>query len=220
MSVIARTAGIGRAAEELQWDLNYLLKLWRAIEDAAKMQPGAYLIYQESSLVIRAIRDYFHADIGELLDRHRSDPRAGAAVHGARDAGQRASREAVPRRRSAVLALPDRAPDRDRVLAAGAAALRRRDRDRPHRGARVGRRQQRARDQGQRHRGDGVPHQRGSRRRDRPPASPARPGRPDRHRLHRHGEREEPARGRESPARRAASTTARACSSARSRASG
>src|SRR5512134_693678 len=67
MSVIARTAGIGRTAEELQWDLNYLLKLWRAIEDAAKMQPGAYLIYQESSLVIRAIRDYFHADIGELL---------------------------------------------------------------------------------------------------------------------------------------------------------
>jgi ribonuclease E len=67
MSVIARTAGIGRNAEELQWDLNYLLKLWRAVEDAAKMQTGAYLIYQESSLVIRAIRDYFQPDIGELL---------------------------------------------------------------------------------------------------------------------------------------------------------
>ncbi len=67
MSVIARTAGIGRSAEELQWDLNYLMQLWRAIEDAAKMQSGAYLIYQESSLVIRAIRDYFHPDIGELL---------------------------------------------------------------------------------------------------------------------------------------------------------
>ncbi len=67
MSVIARTAGIGRTAEELQWDLNYLMQLWRAVEDAAKMQSGAYLIYQESSLVIRAIRDYFHPDIGELL---------------------------------------------------------------------------------------------------------------------------------------------------------
>src|SRR6266508_567259 len=67
MSVIARTAGIGRSAEELQWDLNYLMQLWRAIEDAAKLQSGAYLIYQESSLVIRAIRDYFHADIGEIL---------------------------------------------------------------------------------------------------------------------------------------------------------
>src|SRR3981189_1879769 len=67
MSVIARTAGIGRSTEELQWDLNYLMQLWTAIEDAAKMQSGAYLIYQESSLVIRAIRDYFHPDIGELL---------------------------------------------------------------------------------------------------------------------------------------------------------
>jgi ribonuclease E len=67
MSVIARTAGIGRTAEELQWDLNYLLQLWHAIEDAAKLQSGAYLIYQESSLVIRAIRDYFQPDIGELL---------------------------------------------------------------------------------------------------------------------------------------------------------
>src|SRR5512135_2190063 len=67
MSVIARTAGIGRTTEELQWDLNYLLQLWRAIEDAAKLQGGAFLIYQESSLVIRAIRDYFHPDIGEIL---------------------------------------------------------------------------------------------------------------------------------------------------------
>src|SRR5437764_1534613 len=67
MSVIARTAGIGRSAEELQWDLNYLMQLWHAIEDAAKLQVGAYLIYQESSLVIRAIRDYFHPDIGEIL---------------------------------------------------------------------------------------------------------------------------------------------------------
>src|SRR5437764_12309474 len=67
MSVIARTAGIGRSTEELQWDLNYLLQLWRAVEDAAKLQGGAFLIYQESSLVIRAIRDYFHPDSGELL---------------------------------------------------------------------------------------------------------------------------------------------------------
>src|SRR5512144_903880 len=67
MSVIARTAGIGRSAEELQWDLNYLLQLWHAIEDASRLQSGAFLIYQESSLVIRAIRDYFQPDIGELL---------------------------------------------------------------------------------------------------------------------------------------------------------
>ncbi|MFN8840068.1 MAG: ribonuclease E/G, partial [Burkholderiales bacterium] len=67
MSLIARTAGIGRSAEELQWDLNYLLQLWRAIEGAATSSSGAFLIYQESSLVIRAIRDYFTPDIGEVL---------------------------------------------------------------------------------------------------------------------------------------------------------
>ena len=90
MSVIARTAGIGRAVEELQWDLNYLLQLWTAIDDAARavyrntagetvaqaasdgqknkrLNPAPFLIYEDSSLVIRAIRDYFHPSIGELL---------------------------------------------------------------------------------------------------------------------------------------------------------
>jgi ribonuclease E len=66
MSIIARTAGIGRSAPELQWDLNYLLKLWTAI-DGATQGKGAFLIYQESSLVIRAIRDYFNNDIGDIL---------------------------------------------------------------------------------------------------------------------------------------------------------
>jgi ribonuclease E len=66
-SLIARTAGIGRSVEELQWDLNYLQQLWTAIEGAANSQTGAFLIYQESSLVIRAIRDYFHSEIGEIL---------------------------------------------------------------------------------------------------------------------------------------------------------
>ncbi|WP_374334662.1 Rne/Rng family ribonuclease [Leeia sp.] len=67
MSVIGRTAAIGRTLEELQWDLRYLLQLWSAIDGAARQQNGAFLIYQESSLVIRAIRDYFQPDIGEVL---------------------------------------------------------------------------------------------------------------------------------------------------------
>ena len=67
MSVIARTAGIGRNVDELQWDLNYLMQLWRAIDGAGQSGSGAFLIYQESSLVIRAIRDYFQPDIGEIL---------------------------------------------------------------------------------------------------------------------------------------------------------
>jgi len=100
MSLIARTAAIGRSAEELQWDLNYLIQMWNAINDAATPEfsyleagpdgekkrqytkapkdapagvrperdnPAPFLIYEESSLVIRAIRDYFQPDIGEIL---------------------------------------------------------------------------------------------------------------------------------------------------------
>ncbi|GAB4124609.1 MAG: Rne/Rng family ribonuclease [Sideroxydans sp.] len=67
MSIIARTAGIGRNAEELQWDLDYLKQLWDAIEGAAKVEQAPSLIYLESSLVVRAIRDYFNQDIGEIL---------------------------------------------------------------------------------------------------------------------------------------------------------
>lgn len=97
MSTIARTAGIGRTTEELQWDLNYLLKLWEAIADAAEPQyelvkeengrrkvtavtesivngkplkrinPAPFLIVEESNLVVRAIRDYFQPEIGEIL---------------------------------------------------------------------------------------------------------------------------------------------------------
>jgi ribonuclease E len=68
MSVIARTAAIGRGLDELNWDLNYLMQLWRAVEGASQdPSKKPFLIYLESSLVIRAIRDYFQPDIGELL---------------------------------------------------------------------------------------------------------------------------------------------------------
>ncbi|AZY48603.1 ribonuclease E/G [Bordetella avium] len=67
MSIIARTAGIGRNVDELQWDLAYLLQLWTAIDGAARDNAAPILIYLESSLVIRAIRDYFSPEIGEIL---------------------------------------------------------------------------------------------------------------------------------------------------------
>ncbi|MFZ2541999.1 MAG: Rne/Rng family ribonuclease [Gallionella sp.] len=67
MSIIARTAGIGRNEEELQWDLDYLKQLWDAIEGAAASEKAPSLIYLESSLVVRAIRDYFNPEIGEIL---------------------------------------------------------------------------------------------------------------------------------------------------------
>ena len=67
MGLIVRTAGMGRDAEELQWDLDYLLQLWKAIDEAAKSKPAPFLIYQESRLIIRALRDYLRNDIGEIL---------------------------------------------------------------------------------------------------------------------------------------------------------
>ncbi|MCL7714052.1 Rne/Rng family ribonuclease [Stenotrophomonas mori] len=67
MGVIIRTAGVGRDAEELQWDLDYLLQVWRSIAEAALAKPAPFLIYQESRLIVRALRDYLRADIGEIL---------------------------------------------------------------------------------------------------------------------------------------------------------
>ena len=67
MGVIIRTAGVGRDAEELQWDLDYLLQVWKAVAEAALTKPAPFLIYQESRLIIRALRDYMRADIGEIL---------------------------------------------------------------------------------------------------------------------------------------------------------
>ncbi|MGJ8647779.1 MAG: ribonuclease E [Marinomonas colpomeniae] len=65
--LIVRTAGVGRSTEELQWDLDYLDTLWTSITKAASEKPAPFLIYQESNIVIRAIRDYLREDIGEVL---------------------------------------------------------------------------------------------------------------------------------------------------------
>jgi ribonuclease E len=67
MGVIVRTAGVGRSAEELQWDLGYLLQLWQAIQTAQAEEPTPALLYQENSAVLRAIRDNLRRDIGEVL---------------------------------------------------------------------------------------------------------------------------------------------------------
>ena len=67
MGLIVRTAGVGREQEDLQWDLDYLLQLWTAIQEAAQTRKAPFLIYQESNLIIRALRDYLREDIGEIL---------------------------------------------------------------------------------------------------------------------------------------------------------
>ena len=66
-SLIARTVGIGKSVEELQWDLDFLLQLWGAIESAAADKSAPFLVYQESNLIVRAIRDYLRSDIQEIV---------------------------------------------------------------------------------------------------------------------------------------------------------
>ena len=204
MSLIARTAGIGRSAPELQWDLNYMLKLWTAIDGAAKASKGAFLIYQESSLVIRAIRDYFTADVGEILidtddiyDQAQQFmshvmPETAHKVKRYKDDAALFSRFQIEHQIETAFARTVNLPSGGAIVIDHTEALVSVDVN----SARSTR--------GTRHRGNRDPHQPRSRRRDRAPDAPARPGRPDRRRLHRHGRVEEPARGRDAAARRAA----------------
>ncbi len=67
MGAIVRTAGVGRSLEELQWDLDTLLQVWEAIKRTAVERPAPFLIYQESNAILRALRDHFSAEIGEIL---------------------------------------------------------------------------------------------------------------------------------------------------------
>ncbi|MGD9355710.1 MAG: Rne/Rng family ribonuclease, partial [Chromatiales bacterium] len=67
MGLIVRTAGIGKSSEELQWDLDYLSQVWTAIEKSAEERPAPFLIYQESNVIIRSIRDHLRNDIGEII---------------------------------------------------------------------------------------------------------------------------------------------------------
>jgi ribonuclease E len=67
MGAIVRTAGVGRTADELQWDVNNLVDIWNAIKNASEGRPAPFLIYQESKAILRALRDYLSDDIGEIL---------------------------------------------------------------------------------------------------------------------------------------------------------
>ena len=214
MTIIARTAGIGRSAPELQWDLNYLLKLWTAIDGAAKGGKGAFLIYQESSLVIRAIRDYFNNDIGDILidtddiyDQAQQFmahvmPEHAARVKRYRDDAPLFSRFQIEHQIESAYARTVQLPSGGAIVIDHTEAL-------VSRGRELG-----PRHQGRRHRRNRHPHQPGSRRRSGAPDAPARPRRPDRDRLHRHGRVEATAAKWKTACATRCARTAPACSSA------
>ncbi|WP_115718612.1 ribonuclease E [Gallaecimonas mangrovi] len=70
MGLIVRTAGVGKSAEELKWDLDVLLHHWQAVQEAAASRPAPFLIHQESNVIVRAIRDYLRRDVGEIVIDH------------------------------------------------------------------------------------------------------------------------------------------------------
>ena len=67
MGLILRTAGVGKSVEELQWDLDYLLQLWKSIKEASDTRPAPFLVYSDRNVIMRAIRDYLRSDIAEIL---------------------------------------------------------------------------------------------------------------------------------------------------------
>ena len=71
MGVIVRTAGIGRSSEELQWDQDYLLQLWNTIKEEAQNCKAPHFLFQESNVIIRAVRDYLRQDVGEVIIDNR-----------------------------------------------------------------------------------------------------------------------------------------------------
>ena len=134
MGVIIRTAGVGRSPEELQWDLDYLLQLWSSISTASDENKAPVLLYQESDVIIRTIRDYLRDDIDQVLidDRGAWQRPMTSSAWSCPSTG---SAFVITKMPSPVQPFPGGRSDRNRFPARGAPALRGIDSDRPHRGA-------------------------------------------------------------------------------------
>ena len=173
MGAIVRTAGVGRSAEELQWDLDNLKEVWTAVSAASEGRAAPFLIYQESKAIIRALRDYLADDIGEILvDSQDVFNEAQQYMQRFMPAGLRKLKlyeDSVP--------LFTRFQIENQIESGafpqGEPALRRLGRHRPDRGAGLDRHQLGARHPRQRHRDHRSQHQPGSRGRNRAPAAVA-----------------------------------------------
>jgi ribonuclease E len=112
MGAIVRTAGVGRTAEELQWDLKYLLQLAEAIKIAAANRTAPFLIYQEGDVITRAVRDYMRDDIGEILIDTDEAFRASHLICFPSHAAPQPASEALHQRCSLVQSISNRGADR------------------------------------------------------------------------------------------------------------
>ena len=187
MSCIVRTAGLSRTKTEIKRDFDYLARLWDEIRERTLKSSAPALIYGDSDLIKRAIRDIYNRDIDEVIVEGEDGYKAARAVHEAADAEPRQAGGELRRHRAALPALRRRGPARGDVPAGRPAEIGRLSGDQPDRGPGLDRHQLGPLDPRAQYRADRLRDQHRGRQRDRPPASPARHGRPRRHRLHRHG---------------------------------
>jgi Ribonuclease G/E len=214
MSLIARTAGIGRSAAELQWDLNYLLKLWDAIDGAAKAGKGAFLIYQESQPGDPRHPRLLHRDIGEILiDTDDIYEQAQQFMNHVMPERPTASSATATTRRCSAASRSSTRSKRPSAARSTCPAAAPSSSTTPRRWSRSTSTRRAPRAAATSRRPPPAPTSKRPTRS--PPDAAARPGRPDRHRLHRHGGEQEPREVETACATRCAST-APACSSARS----
>ena len=188
MGLIVRTAGANRPKPEIRRDCEYLLRLWDDIREHTLKSVAPALIYEEASLIKRAIRDVYSRDIDEIqVDGEEGWRAAHEFMRMLMPSPRQEGAALEERRHAAVREVPGGGAARFDAAADRAASLRRLSGDQPDRGAGGDRRQLGPLDARARHRGDRAAHQHGSRRRSGAAVAAARPRRPDRHRLHRHG---------------------------------
>ena len=187
MGVILRTAGASRTKPEVKRDFEYLLRMWETVRETTLASSAPTLVYEEGSLIKRAIRDLYSKDVEEIIVAGDAGYSEAQGLHAPVDAQSRQGGRALSRHPAGVRQGRRRGAARRDVLQSGHAEVGRLHRHQPDRGAGRDRRQLGPLDPRAQYRGHRAAHQSRGGGRDRPSASPARSRGPHRRRLHRHG---------------------------------
>ena len=187
MGVILRTAGAARTKAEVKRDFEYLLRMWETVRETTLASSAPTLVYEEGSLIKRAIRDLYSKDVDEIVVAGEAGYREAKDFMRLLMPNHVKCGRALSRHPAGVRQGGRRGAARRDVLQSGDAEVGRLHRHQPDRGAGRDRRQFGPLDPRAQYRRHRAAHQSRGGRRNRAPASPARPRRPDRRRLHRHG---------------------------------
>ena len=187
MGVILRTAGASRTKQEVKRDFEYLLRMWETVRETTLASTAPMLVYEEGSLIKRAIRDLYGKDVDEIIVAGEAAYREARAFMRLLMPNHVKAVDGLSRHPAGIRQGGRRSAARRDVLQPGHAEVRRLYRDQPDRGPGGDRRQLGPFDARAQYRGHRATHQFGGGRRDRAPAQASRPRRADRRRLHRHG---------------------------------